>query len=177
MSAARPSARLRANRENARRSTGPRTPEGKRKSSRNAVVHELRAKDALSFAQEVGVAAAFIAGEGALSTHLQAARSVAEADFLMRRSRRLVAVLQQQLLAGGAPNLGDGDAHSRASPGDEPQSPLEASSMMRSPMSGEELRRRLSLLTLYERRAGARRRRAVQELRKLAESGPNTGES
>ena|SRR2546425_24097 len=38
-------AQIEANRQNARRSTGPRTPEGKRKSSTNAIKHGLSAQN------------------------------------------------------------------------------------------------------------------------------------
>lgn len=40
-------ARIKANRKNATRSTGPRTPKGKRRASRNATTHGLLAQDVL----------------------------------------------------------------------------------------------------------------------------------
>ena len=40
-------AQIRANRENAKKSTGPRTPEGKANSSKNALKHGLLAEDAV----------------------------------------------------------------------------------------------------------------------------------
>lgn len=43
-----------ANRENARRSTGPRTPEGKRSASQNAVTHGLLSREVLFPDEEEG---------------------------------------------------------------------------------------------------------------------------
>jgi hypothetical protein len=44
--------RLEANRENARRSTGPRTEEGKRRSRRNAVRHGLTAETVIEVLED-----------------------------------------------------------------------------------------------------------------------------
>jgi hypothetical protein len=46
--------KLLANRQNARKSTGPRTPEGKRVSSQNAVAHGLLAREALLPGEDAG---------------------------------------------------------------------------------------------------------------------------
>lgn len=84
------SARVRANRANAKKSTGPRTKSGKAASSRNAIRHGLSISPSLLVrpAAEIERAAQTIAGEGASAERLRAATEIAEAEFDLKRVRR-----------------------------------------------------------------------------------------
>lgn len=85
------SARVKANRANARKSTGPKTQLGKSVCSRNAIKHGLSAAPSLLGmpADDVESLARRIAGEGASAQRLSAASSIAEADFDLERVRRV----------------------------------------------------------------------------------------
>jgi hypothetical protein len=85
------SARVRANRRNARRSTGPRTSEGKSRVAKNAVRHGL----AISVTADPSLAdaserlARVIAGHHVDPARLEGARRVAEAQIDLLRVRRV----------------------------------------------------------------------------------------
>ena len=85
------SARVRANRRNARRSTGPRTSEGKSRVAKNAVQHRLAipvtTDPALADASER--LARVIAGHDVDPARLEGARRVAEAQIDLLRVRRV----------------------------------------------------------------------------------------
>jgi hypothetical protein len=83
------SARVRANRANAKKSTGPRTKLGKSASSRNATKHGLSVAPSLlvRLASEVESVARRIAGQGASTQRLCAATEIAEAEFDLMRVR------------------------------------------------------------------------------------------
>jgi len=85
------SARVRANRRNARRSTGPRTSEGKSRVAKNAVQHGLAipvtTDPALADASEH--LARVIAGHDVDPARLERARRVAEAQIDLLRVRRV----------------------------------------------------------------------------------------
>ena len=85
------SARVRANRRNARRSTGPRTSEGKSRVAKNAVRHGLAipvtTDPALADASER--LARVIAGHDVDPARLEGARRVAEAQIDLLRVRRV----------------------------------------------------------------------------------------
>jgi hypothetical protein len=81
--------KIKANRANARASTGPQTDQGRARAARNAVRHALsvpvRSNPALS--DEVETLAREIAGAGANAQILELAREVAEAQVNLRRVR------------------------------------------------------------------------------------------
>jgi len=83
-------AKRRANRANARLSTGPKTAKGKQQASKNARRHGLNISvlSDLHFAEEVEVLAQRIAGEGAGEECLAYARRVAECQVDLHRIRR-----------------------------------------------------------------------------------------
>ena len=85
------SARVRANRANAKKSTGPRTQKGRARASRNALKHGLSISPSLwvRATEEVEHFARRIAGEGASLPLLQAATAVAEAQIDLIRIRRM----------------------------------------------------------------------------------------
>ncbi len=85
------SARVRANRANAKKSTGPRTKLGKSASSRNATKHGLSIAPSLLArpAAEVDSVARRIAGEVVSAQRLGAAIEIAEAEFDLMRARRV----------------------------------------------------------------------------------------
>ena len=82
--------KLRANRNNARASTGPRTAAGKARATRNAQKHGLSVPIMAdpSLAAEVKVLAQEIAGEGANDQLQQIAARIAEAQIDLVRIRR-----------------------------------------------------------------------------------------
>ena len=94
-------ARVRANRANARRSTGPKTLAGKSAASRNALRHGLAVPVTAepSLADEVERLARMIAGEGANSSRLERARRVVEAQIDLLRVRRARSLLLDDVRA------------------------------------------------------------------------------
>ena len=85
------SARVRANRRNARRSTGPRTSEGKSRVAKNAVQHGLAipATTDPALADVSERLADIIAGHDVDPARLERARRVAEAEIDLLRVRRV----------------------------------------------------------------------------------------
>lgn len=91
-------ARLAADRRNARRSTGPRTPEGKRASSANALKHGLCAERVLAAGEDAAEFGAFAAGMttdlapvGATETFL--CRKIVASAWRLRRAVEAEAAL------------------------------------------------------------------------------------
>jgi hypothetical protein len=87
--------RLKANKENARKSTGPRTKAGKKKASANARRHGVTSQflgdpAALSEIERLAIA---LAGNKRNDEQLKVARTVAEAEFDLLRVRTARAVL------------------------------------------------------------------------------------
>ena len=93
------SARVRANRLNAQRSTGPKTAQGKARSSRNAKIHGLSCAPGLFADPTIEPLAALFAGDDAPPDLLQAARLLAEGDAKVRRARQMVAETLETLLS------------------------------------------------------------------------------
>ena len=153
---------IEANRRNARRSTGPRSASGKKRASRNAFSHGLsRPVFGAQFARAVEALASRILGDHGRANDqhaLASARQIAEAEFELARVQRIKVALIER-----AHNLGRLEARklfctkqdetARAVPEDEPQRTAEA------------VRRVLPdlvRLNRYERRAAARRARAIR---------------
>jgi len=80
-------ARIKANRQNSTRSTGPRTKSGKARSSQNAKKHALTLPLRLipSLEPEIDALARLIVPDDAASVCYEAARGVAEAQIDLRR--------------------------------------------------------------------------------------------
>jgi hypothetical protein len=95
------SARVRANRANARRSTGPKTPAGKSAASRNALRHGLAVALTAdpNLAGEADRFASMIAGEAANEARFELARRVAEAQVDLLRVRRARSLLLDEVRA------------------------------------------------------------------------------
>lgn len=172
--------KIRANRANARASTGPKTAQGRTHSARNALRHTLslpvHSDPALS--EEVEALAREIAGIDANAEVEELARRVAEAQIDLRRVRRA----RHQFLSN---NLDDPYYESRANMRakmavigkllrpNAPETPIEA--MMKfvtsAPQGPQKFAtilsqefRQIVRMDRYERRALSRRRRAIRDL-------------
>jgi hypothetical protein len=101
--------KIKANRANARASTGPKTAQGRARTARNALRHGLSVpvfSDSV-FSEEVDALAREIAGPDANAEALELARRVAEAEIDLRRVR----YARHQLLSSA---LSDPDYESQA---------------------------------------------------------------
>jgi hypothetical protein len=92
-----------ANRRNARRSTGPRSAAGRRRSSRNAFRHGLAAGLTISaeHTQNIERLARKIAGASPDILSLEGARTFAQAEFDLPQIRRVKAGLISRVMAFG----------------------------------------------------------------------------
>lgn len=140
---------FKANQDNARASTGPRTKAGKARASRNARRHGLNVAIACepALVEEVEALAHRIAGDGAPPGAIAMARAFAEAQIDLDRIRRV----RRHVLAHLMTDWGDGDPGDD-DPGDDAMDKVDRS----------ELVRQLRRLERYERRALARRKRATR---------------
>ena len=93
--------KIAANRENARRSTGPRTNAGKRRARQNALRHGLavRLVSRPHITEEVKRLAQAISGENSDAAQLDQAQTVAETELDLRRIRRARAAIMERLSA------------------------------------------------------------------------------
>jgi hypothetical protein len=135
-----------ANHANAKKSTGPRSREGKARASQNATRHGLArsvAKDPAAQDRMAALAAA-LAGEGASPALQVQAAVVAEAQVDLHRARAARIHLQSRWI----------DA-------------LETLCSAPAGAPGEEIAAHLARIDRYERRALSRRRTAVQRLDEL----------
>ena len=79
--------RLEANRRNASRSTGPKSPKGKARAARNSFRHGLSLPPGPEWSRSIRILARRIAGTDRSATNLAAARRVAEAQIQIVRVR------------------------------------------------------------------------------------------
>jgi hypothetical protein len=134
--------RLRANRENAKRSTGPKTATGKARSARNARRHGLSAPLASDpkLAAAANELARRIAGENSDSQLVEPARAVADAEVEILRARRF----RRDVLQREIPDRAD------------------ATSATPPVLECAELTKQLAAADRYERRALSRRKFAIR---------------
>lgn len=147
--------KVRANRSNAKVSTGPRTKGGKLRSARNALRHGLSVPISVdpTMAGMLDPLARQIAGADASSESLELARLVAAVQIDLLRIQQV----RQQLLARAPKNF---DSHSQE------VSALSSSKDETLELSAEaivDLAPRLIALDRYERRALSRRKFAIRK--------------
>jgi hypothetical protein len=94
--------KIKANRANARASTGPQTAQGRARAARNALRHGLSLPVSCdpALSEEVEALAREIAGTDANAETQELARRIAEAQIDLRRIRHM----RHQLLSGGLSN-------------------------------------------------------------------------
>jgi hypothetical protein len=166
-----------ANRRNARKSTGPRSGAGRKRASRNAYRHGLTLSitSTAAFAKQLDILVRKIAGDSEDAIVLERARAIAQAELDLARVRRAKLALIERASAFGeldAPQLTVTqmirilNAYDRGGRLIIPK-PIDALATMPSQepdRSAEAIRRllpELRKLERYERRAAARRDRAI----------------
>jgi hypothetical protein len=154
--------RIEANRANARGSTGPRTAAGKTRSSRNARRHGLSVpvdRDP-ALMTEVEEFARRLFGEVEDAESAALARAFAEAEVDLARVKRARLELMRRVLAlPSSDESAEDDAIGDAA---VDEAPSEWASSAVSEAAVSDAIRQLATLNRYERRARARRRRAVR---------------
>jgi hypothetical protein len=171
--------KIKSNRANARLSTGPKTPEGRGRSAKNALRYglSLPLDSDPTLSQEVAALARQIAGADATPAIQEMARAIAEAQFDLRRVR----VLRHDLISHA---LSDPDYDSRTNWDKKLNTalriirrccqcediPEEEAKFLSSKLAEPdrfitiitEIARRLPALDRYERRALSRRKLAIR---------------
>jgi hypothetical protein len=158
---------VQANRNNARRSTGPRTAEGKARSSQNALKHGLRAQATVLPGENIDDFH-FLVAELENQFQPQSAvewtllRQLADAEWRMRRVPQIEAGVF-------AENLHDARRHYEAHPNQLPGDPEQAELYMIGAMAGGDAARSdtLSKLSRYEARLSHRYFKALEHLEQL----------
>jgi hypothetical protein len=170
-----------ANRRNARKSTGPRSGAGRNRASRNAYHHglTLSINSSAAYAKQLDKLVRKIAGNSNNAIMLERARAIAQAELELARVRRAKVALIERVSAFGeldpprsSLSVMRGVRFLNACyPGRVAlPKPLDSSATMPSQAPerlAEAIRRvlpQLRKLDRYERRAAARRERAVLEL-------------
>ena len=149
-----------ANRRNAQRSTGPRTPAGVKRAARNAMRHGLTiplARDPAASAEIDRLAAALV-GRCPTPARLEQARIAAEAELELRRVRRHRKSLLDRNAVALAAHQQDDDRHH-----DRRWQPV-GSDGQREGLAIAAALPELEALERYERRARSRRTRAMRWL-------------
>jgi hypothetical protein len=169
-----------ANRRNARRSSGPRSGEGKRRSRQNAYRHGLSAgvNPHVESIKDIEALARKIAGNSTDVVVLECARTMAQAEFDLARIRRLKVALVSRVMAFGEfeppatfPSLSEINRFFKGFDRGElilpERSKPPAMPTTEPERSAEAIRRalpELMRLNRYERHAGARRAQAMHTL-------------
>jgi hypothetical protein len=159
---------IQANRNNAKKSTGPRTEEGKSRVSQNALKHGLLARDAVitgedpaAYEAQLAALEADIQPDGALECEL--VRQMADAQWRMQRLARLEAAYLNSCL----------DNRRQIKAGAHPM-PRHYSDEENTLMLGYSLMgnttNRLSQLARYDAHLSRRFERAIQQIAKLREA-------
>ena len=146
--------KARANRTNARRSTGPKTPHGRSRSAKNAFRHGLSLPVQLDpqWSDEVQTIAQQIAGPEASAELQELARRIAEAHVDLRRVRDA----RHRLLSNALKRPSGPDPRSIDDVGDPPHGAMKVAAVL------SEETRTLLVVTRYERRALSRRKFAIR---------------
>ena len=158
-----PSIRKReANRNNAKRSTGPRTEQGKLSAKRNALRHGLAARPALS--PQIERLAQAICGMGASRLQYEDALNIAESHFVVQSVRiARIAAIKRVKTVTPTPKQQVADSCAPPEGGSQTASEQQSSPEVEDDLSAlEHALPELSRYDRYERRALSRRKRAIR---------------
>jgi hypothetical protein len=152
---------LRANRGNAKKSTGPKSRAGKKRASQNAYRHGLRAGilPDPDWIKKIEASAKKIVDSTGGQIGLGQARSVAHAQLEVQRTRSISTAVVRQILAGCDPSGWTPAADNKpfAVAPEAPDNDRKAEAVGRALSA-------LKVLDRYESRAAARRDRVVREI-------------